>query len=402
MSIFKKVTILFIVSFIVMLIVGREINDITNEKIETILKEKYLQNSKELFKNLSSANYELLDKNLKELGFKAIKDKKHYFKNSEIIYKHVSSFGAIKILKHNDNRYFLYMKYLDEEVLAQDLSQESEFKKKSFLNFLIILDILILIITFFIIIKILLPLKSISKELKAFGEGSYTSRVKVNSKDEIGQLSNTFNLMAENLENLISARERLLRDISHELKTPISKGKLAIEMIENSKYKVILKKAFNELDGLSSELLSLEKLNVKGSLNLESFGSERLIIEALSKLFIEDEELIELKIKDNFLIDGDINYLSIALKNLIDNALKYSTTFPIVITSRNREVLVKSSGEKLKRELDFYLSEFSREDSARTKKGYGLGLSIVKTILDRHEFKLNYIYDRGNIFIIKF
>ncbi len=394
MSIFKKVTILFIVSFIVMLIVAREINSITNEKIELILKEKYLQNSKELFKNLSSANYELLDKNLNEFGFIKLKEIEHYLKNSINIYEVNSTFGAIKILKHDDNRYFLYMKYLDDEILALDLSQESEFSKRSFLNFLVVIDISMLIVIFIILIKLLLPIKYIVKELKSFGDGNYSIRVKINANDEIGVLGQTFNLMAENLDNLIKARERLLRDISHELKTPISKGKLALEMIENSKYKLLLKKAFNELDMLSSEILSLEKLNVNQNLNFEKFGSERLILEALSKLFIEDEELIKIEISDNFLIYGDINYLSIALKNLIDNGLKYTTSYPIFIISKEQKIMLKSKGEKLTKPLEFYLKEFNREEH-KTTKGYGLGLNIVKTILDKHNFKLTYEYENG-------
>ena len=67
-----------------------------------------------------------------------------------------------------------------------------------------------------------------------------SARIKTKCKAEIGEVANTFNSMAENIEGLITSRQRLLRDIGHELKTPIAKSKIAIEMIEDSKYKKIL------------------------------------------------------------------------------------------------------------------------------------------------------------------
>ncbi|MCK5110482.1 MAG: HAMP domain-containing protein [Arcobacteraceae bacterium] len=402
MSIFNKVLILFLISLSLMIFVSNKTNKLTQDTLESLLKEKYIQVSDELFKYLTNNDQDSLKRKLKELEFKIITNKQHYFDLSQTIYNYETTLSSIKILRHEDDKYLLYMKYLDDDILVIDLSQDKNFEEKEFLNYLILADISILIILFLIILKIIYPLKNISKSIKKFGEGDYSSRVKIITNDEIGEVSTTFNSMASNIEELITSRQRLLRDIGHELKTPIAKSKLAIEMIEDSKYKKILNKALVQMDDMTSELLHLEKLNAnRYKLKLEKFNIETLISEALSKLFIEDETLIDIKIVSKFDIKADLSYLSIALKNLIDNALKYSTQKPIFIVVEDKKISIKSKGEKLDKPLEFYCEVFTQCDNSRKQKGYGLGLSLVKRILDKHNFDFSYFYDDGfNVFVI--
>ena len=396
MSIFNKVLFLFLVSLSLMVFVSNKTNKLTQNTIESLLKEKYIQVSDELFKYLSNNDKASLEKKLKELKFKTIIDKQHYFDLSQTIYKYETPLSTIKILKHEDGKYLLYMNYLDDDILVKDLSQEKSFQEKEFLNNMILADILILIILFLIILKMIYPLKNISKSIKIFGDGDYSSRIQTNSNDEIGKVSTTFNSMASNIEELITSRQRLLRDIGHELKTPIAKSKLAIEMMEDTKYKKILNKALVQMDDMTNELLYLEKLNANQyKLKLEEFNIETLISTALSKLFIEDETVIDISIDSNFSIEADLNYLSIALKNLIDNALKYSVEKPVLIVVQNKTISIKSKGKKLDEPLEFYCEAFTQGDNSREQKGYGLGLSLVKRILDKHNFDLLYSYDDG-------
>ncbi|MDA3907472.1 MAG: ArsS family sensor histidine kinase [Sulfurimonas sp.] len=404
MSIFSKVLILFLISFSLMIFVSNETNKLTQNTIESLLKEKYIQVSDELFTYLSDNDKVALNKKLSVLKFETLEDKQHYLKASTVIYNYETALSSINILRHEDDRYMLYMKYLDDEILVVDVSQDENFAKKEFLNYMILADITILIILFLIILKMIYPLRGISKSIKKFGEGDYSLRIKSNSKDEIGKVANTFDSMAANIEELITSRERLLRDIGHELKTPIAKSKIASEMLEDSKYKSILKRALTQIDEMTSELLDLEKLNSNQyTLLLQKFACETLIAESLSKLFIEDETLIDVKIKSDFEIKADLNYLSIALKNLIDNALKYGKEKPVYIVAEDGQVSVKNRGEKLDKPLEFYCEAFTQGDNSRNQVGYGLGLSLVKRILDKHEFKLSYHYDNGfNCFTILF
>lgn len=403
MSIFNKVLILFLISFSLMIFVSNETNKLTQNTIESLLKEKYIQVSDELFTSLSNNDKNALNRKLKELKFKIIEDKEHYFQSSKIIYNYETVLSSIKIFRHEDDKYMLYMKYLDDEILVIDISQDENFAKKELLNYMILADIAILIILFFIILKMIYPLKGISKSIKSFGDGNYSLRIKEISKDEIGEVSSTFNSMAKNIEELITSRQRLLRDIGHELKTPIAKSKIAIEMVEDSKYKKILNKALSQIDEMTSELLSIEKLNADQSkLNIQTFNTQTLISESLSKLFIEDETTVEVLIKSNFNIKADLNYLSIALKNLIDNALKYTTQKPISIIAEDKKISVKSRGEKLQKPLAFFCEAFTQGDNSRSQEGYGLGLSLIKRILDKHHFELSYHHENEfNVFTIK-
>jgi two-component system OmpR family sensor kinase len=385
-----------------MIFVSMKINKLTQNTIETLLKDKYIHVSDELFTYLSNSNQTILEKKLKELKFEIVEDKEHYFKSSQVLYKYDTELSSIKILKHEDNKYLLYMKYLDDDILVIDKSQNSSFEQKEFLDYMILADILILITLCLLILKMVYPLKNISKIIRKFGDGEYNLRINTGSKDEIGDVAKTFNSMASNIQDLIISRQRLLRDIGHELKTPISKSKIALEMIEENKYKKILKKAFSQIDEMVNELLYIEKLSSnQNRLNIETFSSETVVGEALSRLFIEDESLVNISINSSFEIKGDLNYLAIALKNLIDNGLKYGTTKPVYLLIDDRKISIKSTGEPLDKPLEYYCEAFTQGDNSRSAEGYGLGLSLVKRILDKHNFTFSYQHEDGfNLFVI--
>ena len=404
MSIITKVSILFLISLSLMLFVSNKTEQLTQETLESLLKEKYIQVSGELFNYLADNDINALNKKLQELQLNRVEDTKGYIKDSKVLYKHESDLSSIKILQDEDNKFLLYMSYLDDDILVIDRSQNKNFQEMEFVNYLILADILILIVLFLIILKMIFPLKNIAKNIKEFGDGEYGKRVDVVSNDEIADVAKTFNMMATNIEELILSREALLRDIGHELKTPIAKSKIALEMIEDSKYKEILSRALSQIDEMISELLDLEKLNAnRYELKKQKFSCETLISESLARLYIEDETLVDVSTKTNFEIEGDLNYLTTALKNLIDNALKYSINKPIFIATHDEVILVKSKGEKLDKPLKFYCEAFTQGDNSRNQVGYGLGLSLVKRVLDKHEVVLLYGYDNGyNIFSINF
>lgn len=387
MSIFRKISILFIISLILMIIIGFWIDSINSKRIDGLVKEKYIKISNELFQNIENKN--LLIKLITKYDLEIDKNPKEE-KNYEILYENKLTFGHILILqKPLDNEFILRIKYLDDEYILKTPDEEN-ITDKLILNILVFVDILVLILIFLYIFKLLSPLKIITKQLTNFANGDLSSRIDIKSDDEIGVLSDSFNKMASNLENLIKTREELLRDIGHELRTPIAKGKFAIEKIDDFSQKELLKKIFKDLEVLTNELIELEKLN-STKLNITTFSAETLIIESLGKLYLDDELKIEIKIEEDFKIKADLYYLSIVLKNLIDNALKYATLYPIIIEANENEISISNKGKKLSKEIEYYLKPFTQELSQRD--GFGLGLSIVKKIIDKHNFKLDYLYE---------
>ena len=396
MSIFKKISLLFIISFILMAIIGSWIDNINSKRMENLIKEKYIKVIDEILRNIE--NEKVLNEIFQKNELKIKKDFDSI--NSEILYQKKYDFGNVTIIKESfEDEFIIEIKYLENKYILKTPDEEN-LNDKTILNILISVDIFLLVLIFLYIFKLLSPLKIITKEITNFANGDLSSRININSKDEIGILANSFNKMATSLENSIKTREELLRDIGHELRTPIAKGKFAIEKIDDFSQKELLKKIFIDLETLTNELIELEKLNLT-KLNLSTFSAETLIIESLGKLYLEDESKIEIHINEDFKISGDLYYLSTALKNLIDNALKYATSYPIIIETNKNEISISNKGTKLSKELEYYLKPFTQELSQRD--GFGLGLSIVKKIMDKHGFQVDYSYkNEFNSFIINF
>ena len=395
MSIFKKISILFIISLTLMTIIGFWIDSINSKRIDALVKDKYIKISNELFANIENKNEltKLFTKYSLELKNETIKNQDY-----EVFYENKLTFGHILILQKTfDDEFILRIKYLDDEYILRTPDEEN-ISDKFILNILVFVDIFVLFLIFLYILKLLSPIKIITKQLTNFSNGDLSSRINIKSNDEIGILANSFNKMASNLENLIKTREELLRDIGHELRTPIAKGKFAIEKIDDFSQKELLKKIFKDLEILTNELIELEKLN-STKLNITTFKAETLIVESLEKLYLDDESKIEINIQEDFKINGDLYYLSIVLKNLIDNALKYATSYPIQIDVKLNTISVSNKGKELSKQLEYYLKPFTQELSQRD--GFGLGLSIVKKIIDKHDFRLEYSYrNESNIFKI--
>jgi two-component system, OmpR family, sensor kinase len=397
MSIFRKITILFLISFSLMIVIGYQMDKINTQRVEALITQKYLQDAKEIFLLLATSNSKQTEKKLQTLNLTRLD--KQTDRSMQIILKQAHSFGELQILKTTKSKYILFIRYMDDSILLIDNQLQKSFQEEWLLNILVVFDILVLIIIFLIILKILSPLKELISKMQNFTQGQYLSPIEVKSNDEIGNVATTYNTMAKNIQTLITSREEFLRDISHELKTPISKGLFAVETLESSASKAIIQKSFTELERLSAELLEIEKLHAVDEVKKDVFKVETLVLEALSRLILEDESIIHIDIRNNFSITGDLNYLSLALKNLIDNAIKYASEYPVYIIVDENGVLVKNKGDKLTHDISYYLEAFTQEEDSRSSKGYGLGLNIVKKILDKHQMDLSYEYiDNYHIF----
>ncbi|MCK9455343.1 ArsS family sensor histidine kinase [Sulfurimonas sp.] len=396
MSIIKKISILFLISFALMSIIGFWIDTINSKRIDDLIKDKYLKISNEIFQNID--NKDRVESLINKYDLKRVdaQDKK----SRELLYYEKHTFGFISIKKASfEDEFIIEINFLDENYTLKTPDEEN-INDKLKLNALIFLDIIVLFLIFLYLLKLLSPLKKITKKIENFSSGNFNSRIDIVSNDEMGTLSKAFNTMAASLEGLIKSREELLRDIGHELRTPIAKGKFLIQKIEDSEQKELLEKIFSDLEVLTSELIELEKLN-STELNISTFSAETLITEALSKLYIEKESNITLLIEEDFKIDADLHYLSIALKNLLDNALKYATELPITIRASKQKLYIINRGKKLSKEFEYYLEPFTQELSQRD--GFGLGLSIVSKIINKHNFLLSYTHkDEENIFCLDF
>ena len=304
-------------------------------------------------------------------------------------------------------------KLLELEVkYLQDKLKLTKNKRDEFLDTikleLVILFIVLFLLSFIISSKIITEIKDKLYRLnqgvlQLFKNGEKTIKVDIGENNELSEITQNLNSYLQKQTDIIHSREELLRNISHELKTPIAKGKFMLAKIESKDDNQIfddINTIFYDIEMLTSKLLQREKLNF-AVLKINKFKASSLILESLSKLSIEDESVVTVDIKDDFNIEADFYYLTIALKNLIDNAMKYAYEFPVVIESFDGSIYVKNIANELTNDLIYYIQPFTREPNQQ--QGHGLGLNIVSKILELHGFVLKYKHkDSYNIFNIVF
>jgi len=252
--------------------------------------------------------------------------------------------------------------------------------------------LLLLLILYLWIIRSLRPLSELKEKIKTFSEGNLDIECRSEKSDEIAAVANEFDHAVKTIRELIRSRQLFLRAIMHELKTPIAKGRLVSEMLQDEKQKKRLESIFIRLNLLIDEFAKLEQLTSKNfHLLMKPYKANKLIQVGIDMLMLEnDAEAVSLEIKEDFTLQADLELLPLALKNLIDNAIKYSPNHHAEILIDNGRITISNHGEALKEPLEAYFTPFHN-----SQDGLGLGLYIVKSILDIHQLKLDYSYQEG-------
>jgi two-component system OmpR family sensor kinase len=243
----------------------------------------------------------------------------------------------------------------------------------------------------------LLPLKHLYEQIKRYGEGEIIPHTISNGKDEIALISNAFYRALERQNKLKSSRELFLRNIMHELKTPIMKGKLIVELEEPSANTTLLGKLFSRMEHLIIQMAQIEKMHAFHLQRTPVYIST-MITTAIERLVIRHEKISSDHC--NQLITVDQELFTSALQNLIDNAVRHATSLPIHIKCDERSICIQNTGEPLKRPVEEALEAFVTE---RSEGGLGLGLYIAQAVCEMHGYHLNYTYDEGvHTFCIRF
>ena len=291
---------------------------------------------------------------------------------------------------------YLHIKLRNINVLLED---EQTFMGRFFTPILVLMGILFLLIMMYILLRrSLVPLKKLEKDIVSYGEGALKDYTYHNKKDEVSLASNAFYQAVEKVEKLKNSRELFIRNLFHELNTPVTKGKILTEIVDEPKTKEMLDSIFTRLSSLLRELAQMEKLTSENyTLSKKPVRIRELIDEASDLLYLEEE--VETNVSDE-MIEADFSSMSIVFKNLIDNAYKYGENLEIKVDSH--QVCFMSSGEALSEGLTYYTEAFSKGRETGTQKGFGLGLYIVSEILKKHDMNFSYEHKSGqNIFIIR-
>ena len=352
--------------------------------------------SEHLLRNLEEMNYKLIvDKNevqniLNNSKTKLLVEKGHPVRNDELF----------RILNLEETNY-LYLQKRGNFLLIKDENSPSESNSQIYISLVFAILFVTIILIYLVTLKKLRPLKLLKDSVKTLGDEKFDFEFdNLKGKDEVSLLALEFKKTASKLKSLKEARNIFIRNIMHELKTPITKGKLLTQLELNEQNNEKLKSVFNRLESLINEFATIEEL-ISSSKTIEkkSYFLDDIVDNAKDILMVdEDDVLLEY---ENQKLDVNFKLFSIAVKNLIDNGIKYSFDKKVTIKSSNQEIIFENSGKKLEFPLENYFEPFfSNED--KSKDSFGLGLYIVHNILKANGYTLKYEFkDEINRFICK-
>ena len=273
--------------------------------------------------------------------------------------------------------------------------------------------IAILSLTFLIIRTFLSPIQTMIRHVQRLKRGTLNERVPITSNDELGELSYTINKMTEDINVLVNQKQNLLIDVSHELKTPLTRLKFIVANMSLTKEdKQNIDREINFLKDMISNMLLSDKLSTP---YIEDLEKEEIklgdLIKSAYDMFYQLEEKLKLYDYDETIpLVVDPYKMSLAIKNLIDNALKYGDPNQLIELSVNSgdtdlEIAVKDFGKGVaKEQIDEITKPLYRGSASKEKNktGFGLGLAITKKIVEAHKGQLliQSKINEGSTFII--
>lgn len=223
------------------------------------------------------------------------------------------------------------------------------------------------------------------------------------TKDEIKRLADTFNDMIERLERSFSSQQEFIEEVSHELRTPLTilKGELEIalkKLRSPEEYEAVLTSSLEEIgkmSGVIEDLLVLARFdNDQVALEIRRINLGNLMGRTLNdmKILAEQKDIeVSLTSQENLILDGDENQLRRLFVNLLDNAIKYTSRKGKVTVMAHKDgtcarVIVSDTGIGIPQdELPYIFDRFYQvARSRRANHGFGLGLSIAKSIVESH------------------
>jgi two-component system sensor histidine kinase CpxA len=247
------------------------------------------------------------------------------------------------------------------------------------------------------------PIVKLRQATRKFAEGDLHTRLDIKRRDELGDLAREFDEMAERIETLVASEKRLTQDISHELRSPLARLNVALELArsranpETSGFIERIETESYRLNEMISRLLVLSKLENRS----ENFEKREINLTRLFEQIVTDadfeaqanEKSVKIMQKDAVKVTGNENLLRSAIENVLRNAVRYTkeeTAVEVSIVKQNKRavVSVRDYGAGVpEEELEKLFRPFYRVHAARERKtgGIGLGLAIAERAVHAHQ-----------------
>lgn len=320
---------------------------------------------------------------MREIGDK--KAREEVLKSAQIIQKITDKIGTSAILKFESDHY-LYIETKYSSLLLKD--EDYQPYRYDLIKIIFGIVFVIIIIAYILTLRKLKPLRTLKRQMDRFAKGDLEIDCKTDGEDEIAQVSNSFHNAVAQINKLNQSRQLFLRNIMHELKTPITKGRISAEMLENGKQKERLIATFEKLELLINEFASIEQITSgEGIKNIKPYRLIDMLDEAIDLAMVAPSH-VDVTIEDEIVLHVDFRLFTTAMKNMIDNGIKYSLDQHMSIVATKSKLSFISQGNPLKYDLSHYLEPFVQEKTSH--QSFGLGLYIVQNILKAHHIDFTY------------
>jgi signal transduction histidine kinase len=263
---------------------------------------------------------------------------------------------------------------------------------------ILVLLTVILVAAFFAIRYILRPVKWLNTGVREVSRGNLKHRVPLKKSDELRDLAVGFNDMTDRIRDMLHTKEQLLLDVSHELRTPLTRMKVALEFLEDSQAKQSIQADMQEMEKMVTEILETARMQHRyENLKKQATNLVRLLKEMLPEFKNQPPGIEVVEFPAEVMAEVDSEQIKTVFENVINNAIKYSRpdSDPIRIFYKSDEsyaiIRIADKGVGIpQEELSQIFEPFYRVDKSRAKDtgGYGLGLSLCKTIMEAHDGKI--------------
>ena len=294
------------------------------------------------------------------------------------------------------NRSFLKVPYGDYIVVLVNPKMSQAVHTTFLFETFLAISLLILLIAFLVVQKMISPIQTIQDGTTRIGSGELQHRITIKQKDELGILAKEINLLAKNVQDMLEAKQRLNLGVSHELRSPITRARLQIEMLEQSQHKEELLNEINAMETIISNLLDSEAINYgHKKLDLKTFHIESKIKALISKApYLENIQTSISSDINNLEIEADEVLFEVMLKNVLENASRFTPSNRALIELTLEEInpqsiriTIRDFGPGFnKDDLEKVTEPFFRTSQSRSREsgGFGLGLYLSKQIVLAH------------------
>jgi len=315
--------------------------------------------------------------------------------------------GKPLLLATNNNLAFHYYLAKSDELLIVETPLPTNKNNEKSQNYIFtVLFYLALLLLFLLWLTPLVGrLIKLRKTAKSFGEGNFSQRLNISSTSYIRDIEIEFNFMAQRIENLIADVKLLSSAVSHDLRTPLARIRFGIDTLQEEddpilrrKFEQKISRNVDEMTGLVETLLNYARLDqAMLAIRKDNVDLTQIIEHSVQSKTVENTNIYFEKSAADYIVVGDPVYLSMLVNNLLQNALQYCDKKVFIELSMHKNNIVMTitdDGQGINiAQRENLLKPFVRGDSHQEThqqgkpiiKGHGIGLAIVKRIVDWHQ-----------------